>query len=305
MCACQVRYELERPRRSGRRSRQRPQRRGQGNVTAVPEPSLSLGERVREAFPELAGVGTGHLDLSTDVGGCRDAGGAERIRVRLADADAALYDSHGGRFLSTHLVLTVRGFSWSRSATSSTVRNDSAIRRGFLQLSRMCGNSFRPGCMPPRLVLWGARFGSWAVTRRNGAYGRAKEATLRPASPPSCARGSRGRRPPRRRAVGAAESGVSLRLSEDGSGARRPRVCGRCCFPRKGGSGRRCPTYPWQWQSRSRVEADALPVHCSRLEGERGQANADARPAEATAHQRFGLQVCGTITTIAGTGKPR
>ena len=87
----------------------------------------------------------------------------------------------------------------------------------------MCGNSSRPGCMPPRLVLWGARFGSWAVTRRNGAYGRAKEATLRPASPPNCARGSRGRRPPRRRAVGAAESGVSLRLSGWGSARRQDR----------------------------------------------------------------------------------
>jgi hypothetical protein len=225
VCACQVRYELERPRQSGRRSRHRPQCRGQGNVTAVPEPSLSLGERVREPFPELAGVGIGQLDRCTDVGGCRDAGGEEPIQVRLADADAALYDSHGGRFLSTYLVLTVRGFSWSRSATSSTVRNDSAIRRGFLQLSRICGNSFRSGCMP-RLVLWGARFASCAVTRRNGAYGRAKEAMLRPASPPSCARGSRGRRPPRRRAVGAAESGVSLRLSGCGSrshGLRRQR----------------------------------------------------------------------------------
>ena len=109
MCTCQVRYELERPRQSGRRSRQRPQCRGQGNVTAVPEQSLSLGERVREPFPELAGVGIGHLDRCTDVGGCRDAGGEERIQVRLADADAALYDSYRGRFLSTYLVLRSEG----------------------------------------------------------------------------------------------------------------------------------------------------------------------------------------------------
>ncbi len=82
---------------------------GQGNVTAVPEPSPSLGERVREPFPELAGVGIGHLDRCTDVGGCRDAGGEERIQVRLADADAALYDSYRGRFLSTYQVLRSEG----------------------------------------------------------------------------------------------------------------------------------------------------------------------------------------------------